>query len=162
MMNEFIAKKMGEALAFEEQTIWILTKAQDAFMCFLTEIEIEGRIGDHKKNIDILLKVALEKKVKDIVEKKAEATKTKLEGMAETYIGDKWDDLAEVLEWTSFAEGAAVAHWGIVKGASEALEIEELLSVCFDAMAQHGAHFDEACDELSGVGNSKALASEVL
>lgn len=159
-MNEFIAKKIGEAKAFEEHTIWLLGKAKEAYSCFLTDIEIEGRTGDHEKNRDTIISIAESKGIKDQVEAKAEKTKAKLQGMAETYIGEKWNDTAEILEWTSFAEGAAIAHWGIVKGAAEALEEEALLTLSFDAIAEHSAHFDEAASELSGIGNTEALKSK--
>jgi hypothetical protein len=42
------------------------------------------------------------------------------------YVGDDWDDSAEVLEWMSFFVGGAIVHWQLIAGAGAAMDDEML------------------------------------
>ena len=112
-MNEFVSKKLGEVLAFTNVGQQLVDRGGEALVEALGEETV--------KNYSAHL-VAQQEKLKslanEITHQKATATGQKLMGMAETYIGDQWDNPTELLEWLGFFEGAALVHWHVIAGAS--------------------------------------------
>lgn len=124
-MNEFSAKKLGEVLAFCEAGSAIFEKGESAMREILDTryFETTSAFSETAKEI---LSIAKENKILKTVTDKAEKTKGKLLAMAEMYIGDEWDNKAELLEWFGFFEGAAIVHWKLVDGVAAAKQDESL------------------------------------
>lgn len=127
-MNEKVAKKIGEAYAFAH----VLSDTFNENTDVMTLI-----FGDHAEGI-IEATQSQRMELKNIVEKhnmtemvleKAERTGSKISGMGQTYVGDDWDDAAEVLEWMSFFVGGAIVHWQLITGSGEEMN-EQSLKEC--------------------------------
>lgn len=124
-MNEFTAKKLGEVLAFCRAFDSTFEKGKDALSSLLNEdySTLRNQIKSYGETIEAL---AISLGNEEITFTKAEKTKTKLLSMAELYIGDEWNNPAELLEWFGFFEGAAIIHWKLVLGSANALLNNEL------------------------------------
>lgn len=127
-ISEKQLKKMGEVLAFENLLVDTLTK---------------GNIGfdDYKSKAGKYAVMVQEYAEKfggwDVVAAKSEKTFEKLSKMRDMYIGDSWDEAAEVLEWMGFQEGAAVVHWGLIKKVAQQVENEKLEQFADEVMNFH-------------------------
>lgn len=155
-MNEFVAKKLGEVLAFAEVGNETIERGRSALGPVLGENEVLDIVEKNKVHTDELWKLVDENNVRDIVAKKVEGTGKKLREMRELYVGDQWDNATELLEWSGFFEGAAFVHWGLVKGAAEALNHEVLMSLADESMNFHHDFLDTISAELQTVGQDKA------
>lgn len=135
-MNEFSAKKLGEVYAFSLAGIEIFTRAQSALKPLFSEYydEVLNELNSQKTAVEDFI---VDKDTKEITAKKAEATKAKLIGMAETYIGDQWDDPAECMEWLGFFEGAAIVHWKIVEGIGNKVDHQEINDLAQKGLILH-------------------------
>lgn len=156
MLNEYIAKKLGEVLAFNRIGTDTLEKGKSALIEVLgvervTDMEEKNRI--HAEEV---LRVATDGGVIDTTLAKAEATGKKLTAMREVYVGDQWDNANELLEWSGFFEGAAIVHWALVRGSAEALNHEGLLLLCEEAINWHYELLEMAESELATIGQDKA------
>ena len=60
----------------------------------------------------------------EVVLPKSERTAEKITKMGDMYVGDDWDDAAEVLEWMSFFVGGAIVHWQLITGAAKEMDHE--------------------------------------
>lgn len=117
-MTEKVAKKIGEAYAFAQ----VLSDTFESNTEVMTEL-----FGDHAQSIidvtrvqrEELADIADENRMSEIVLPKAERTGAKITKMGEMYVGDDWDDVAEVLEWMSFFVGGAIVHWQLITGSAE-------------------------------------------
>lgn len=116
-MTEKVAKKIGEAYAFAN----VLTDT------FTSHTEVMSELfGEHAEAIleitrvqkEELADIAEQSGMAEIVLPKAERTGTKITKMGEMYVGDDWDDVAEVLEWMSFFIGGAIVHWQLIAGSA--------------------------------------------
>ena len=133
-MNEFVAKKLGEVLAFSNIGMELFERSDSTLREAFSDVdEIKQTFQEQASNIKQFTDTS---GVWETTEAKAEATGDKLRGMMETYIGDEWDNLAELLEWLGFMEGAAVVHWRVIEGAGET-QNDELLQ----QFAADGAEF---------------------
>ena len=127
-MNEKVAKKIGEAHAFAR----VLSTTFSSNKSVMSEL-----FGDYAPAIlDVtagqrsdLGAIAGKYEMSDIVLPKSERTAAKITTMGEMYVGDDWDDVAEVLEWMSFFVGGAIVHWQLIAGSAEVMQDEELLSI---------------------------------
>lgn len=152
-MNEFTAKKLGEVLAFCQVGAETLEKGKQAFAEALPEQNIDeliSSLNDQAQQIDSLTEN------KEVTLTKAEGTGKKLRAMRDLYVGDEWDNPAELMEWSGFFEGAAVVHWDLVIGASEALNNEELKSLAMTGHSFHHDMFHAASNALKAIGATKA------
>lgn len=153
-MNEFVGKKLGEVMAFSQLGIELFERGEEALK---TVIEDYDRVvSDFGKQSEEIQQLAETHGVDEITMAKAEATGSKLRGMMETYIGDEWDNTAELLEWMGFFEGAALVHWKLVEGASTTLESDEM-----QELAQFGANLHQdllgrAQEAIMIVGSARA------
>lgn len=122
-MTEKTAKKIGEAYAFAQ----VLSDTFESNMVVMREL-----LGEHAETIVEITRVqreelsdlAEEGGMSEIVLPKAERTGSKITKMGEMYVGDDWDDVAEVLEWMSFFVGGAIVHWQLITGSAEEMKHE--------------------------------------
>ena len=153
-MNEFVGKKLGEVLAFSNLGIELFDRGEKV---------LEGAFEDFDALKETFLAQAESVKdvsqvggVSGVTEKKADATEEKLRGMMETYIGDEWDNLAELFEWMGFFEGAAIVHWRLVEGVAEALDDSSLHQLAADGADLHSSLLQRAQDGIKSIGTERA------
>jgi len=134
-MNEKISKKVGEAHAFSVVFAGIFNKTPGVVKELLGE-HSDSVIETTSQQISELGSIIDEEGVTEIVTTKSEKTSNKISEMGEFYVGDDWDDSAEVLEWLSFFLGAAVIHWQLVVGAAKEMDNPE-----FERITEEGADY---------------------
>lgn len=163
-MNEFVAKKLGEVLAFAEV---------GKETCERGKAAMEGAFGVervaqiHRDNIahaDSIRIIAEKNSVEEIILKKLASTGQKLRAMRDLYVGDQWDNSTELLEWSGFFEGAAVVHWSLVLGAAEtlltaehSLTHDDLILLANSGAELHYGILHEATEHLHRIGADKAI-----
>ncbi len=158
MMNEFVAKKLGEVLAFNQIGTDTISHGRAALVAALGEekiIEMEEKNRMHGESV---INIATEAGVIDTTLAKAEKTGEKLKKMRDLYVGDQWHNAVELMEWSGFFEGAAVVHWALVRGAAEALNNEALLLLAEEGVNWHYELIEMAESELGQEGGDKAMA----
>lgn len=153
-MNEFVGKKLGEVLAFSNIGIEMLERGEGALSDTLPGYK--GAREAFSKQADDIKQVADSGDVGEVTAEKAEATGDKLRGMMETYIGDEWDNSAELLEWMGFFEGAAVVHWKLVEGAANSLGDGNLRRLSQEGAKLHRDLLGQAEEAIAGVGSRRA------
>lgn len=153
-MNEFSAKKLGEVLAFSQSGIEVFTRAKEALSELLSD-EYQSTIDELTTQAGKIEDLATELECADITLQKAEKTKAKLIGMAETYIGDQWDDPAECMEWLGFFEGAAIVHWKLIEGISNKADNEKLSSLASDGVLLHRKVLTTVEEKIKSYGSEK-------
>lgn len=137
-MNDFVAKKLGEVMAFAVLGNKTLEQGKEALLAdVLSEDEFDRLKGLNETHQKKLEKFASEGGKSDVTLPKSDATVKKIGGMRDTYIGDEWDNATEIMEWMGFFEGAAIVHWALVSGAASALGNDELEELAEDAMTHH-------------------------
>lgn len=161
-MNKFIAKKLGEVLAFTEVGDETFERGQDALMkVFDTDnlLKITRENLAHGEEIKTLTEAAGES---DITLKKSEGTGEKLKTMRDLYIGDEWDNPIELMEWSGFFEGAALVHWNLILGITEGIPTEAtidkegLRKLAEKAIDFHRSLLEKANHYLHDTGKIKA------
>lgn len=155
-MNEFTAKKLGEVLAFAQVGIETIERGRDALVSTSSDDKIAAVVDDLNMQAERIITVATAHNMNNVTATKAEGTGTKLRAMRELYVGDEWDNPAELLEWSSFFEGAAVGHWALVQGAAETLDDQELIELADDATDMHQDLLEDVCEALKKVGATKS------
>jgi hypothetical protein len=90
--------------------------------------------------------------VEKIVTEKAVKTVEKLQKMRDIYLQDRWDDPIEIFEWLSFFEGAAMAHWGLIRGVSESINRLVLIDFAKSGEKFHHLNFHLICEKLHAAG----------
>ncbi|MCX6703649.1 MAG: hypothetical protein NTV02_03100 [Candidatus Zambryskibacteria bacterium] len=157
-MNEFTAKKLGEVLAFAEVGIETFEKGRDALTSVLGADMLESLIEESEMHASSIRKIATDEGTLDIVQKKLDGTGAKLRAMRDLYVGDQWDNPTELLEWSGFFEGAATVHWALVKGAAEAKEDKDLITLAETGLHRHHRMLEKASELLHLVGKKKGTA----
>lgn len=155
MMNEFSAKKLGEVLAFAlvGQETW--QKGKSA----LEEVfpgTTDQTAHELSTQADRIREIASTEGVIEVTEKKAESTGNKLRSMRDQYIGDSWNDSAELLEWSGFFEGAAVIHWQLVAGITEANGDQDLQKLVESSLQSHSELLQGSAEAIKQVGRQRA------
>ncbi len=156
-MNEFTAKKLGEVLAFATVGLETFEIGQEALASVLGESDLSRFTADFDRHREILEQIAEKEEVSEIVQKKQEATETKLKAMRDLYIGEQWDNPTEILEWSGFFEGAAIVHWCLVDGAGQGTENVELMDLAEDATIVHKDLLEAIEELLRETGNRKGI-----
>jgi hypothetical protein len=136
-MNERMARKMGELKAFCMLGQELFQKGGAALEnAFGKEkvIEIIAALSKQEEEIDTFIQTT---EFADAMNEKAEKTRTKVGGMAETYIGEAWNDATELCEWLGFFEGAAIVHFSLVYGKAEKVSLSEVMSLTKAGMEFH-------------------------
>lgn len=155
-MNEFTAKKIGEVLAFNRVGSDTVARAREVLVSALGEervLDIEEKDRIHAEEI---LRIVTEAAVVDITLAKSEKTEEKLKKMRDLYIGDQWDNVTEVFEWSGFFEGAAIVHWALVRGAAQSLNSEPLMLLAEEGVNWHYEQLEMVEGELGMTGQSRA------
>lgn len=154
-MNEFTAKKLGEVLAFCRTGLLLHERSAPAIASALgagQDANFAESLRGHAAELERIANG------NETTLKKAEATTAKLTKMMELYIGDEWDNPAEIMEWLGFFEGSAIVHWQLVAGAGGALNHSEISAVAERAIVFHKTALDQVAAGLNKIGAAKATA----
>jgi hypothetical protein len=155
-MNEFTARKLGEVLAFSRVGQDTFAKGREALVSEVLP-HLDDLITGLKEHAEKILEIADQAGMSEVTTKKAEATGQKLEAMRDMYVGDEWDNAAELLEWSGFFEGAAVVHWELVAGAGEALNDTAIQDLAQSGITFHTSLLNSVSDSIRALGTKKAL-----
>jgi hypothetical protein len=155
-INEFVAKKLGEVLAFNRVGTDTLEKGRAALVAVLGEERILDREEKNRIHGEEIIRIATEGGVIDITLAKADKTSEKLMKMRELYVGDQWDNATELLEWSGFFEGAAMVHFALVRGAGEGLNNETIITLANEGVNYHYDLLEQSESELGTIGADKA------
>lgn len=156
-MTEKVAKKIGEAYAFAQ----VLTDTFESNTEVMTTL-----FGEHAGSIldvtqvqrEELAGIANTAGMSEIVLPKAEKTGAKITKMGDMYVGDDWDDVAEVLEWMSFFIGGAIVHWQLIGGAANEMNHNHFEDVSVRGAEYYVALMDQLRDYSLVVGKERAQA----
>ena len=154
-MNEKITKKVGEAFAFAH-VLETTYKANESVMRQLLADYAEAVVTTAETQKAALQAICDEAGTTDILLPKVEKTTTKIINMGEMYVGDDWDDPAEVLEWMSFFVGGAIIHWQLIAGAGEAMGQAELQSTATEGVTYYQALMSQLKDVATQIGLERA------
>lgn len=153
-MNEFSAKKLGEVLAFAEVSLDTIEKSRVALSEVFDSVESVERAN--KEHREAILELVANSDMAEITTNKASATGEKLKKMRDMYIGDEWDNPAELMEWSGFFEGAALVHWALVRGVGDKLGHKELVNIAEIAESFHRDLLDKVELKIKETGFDKA------
>lgn len=154
-MNEFVAKKLGEVLAFNQVGTDTYEKGKMALIEALGAerfIDIEDKNRIHGEAV---MKIATDAGMIDIALEKAAKTNEKLKQMRDLYVGDQWGNAIELMEWSGFFEGAAVVQWALVRGAAEGMNDETLLELANEGVNWHYELLEMVESELHSIGQNR-------
>ncbi len=157
-MTEFSARKLGEVLAFARVGSETMERGRTALASVFGEAEVAELIESQKQH-DIAITAA--STAADMAEKtlaKAEGTGSKLRSMRDMYVGDEWDNPAELMEWLGFFEGAAIVHWSLVKGAAEGMGNAEVGSLAQTGIQFHQGVFNTVNEKIAVYARNKETA----
>lgn len=110
-------------LAFCDLGIETFERARSVLEPAFGKGEYQAFLDDLKSDKERIEVMADNKSVLSEVTAKAERTSEKIRTMRDTYVGDRWDELPEVLEWLGFFEGAAIVHFSLIEGIEETEDI---------------------------------------
>lgn len=156
-MNEFVAKKLGEVLAFTRVGQNTIDTGRTALVATIGEEEVADMEEKFRIHGEELLRVATEAGTVDIVLEKATKTEEKLVAMRELYIAGQWDNATEIMEWSGFFVGAAIVHWALVRGAAEGMNDENLLTLSEEGIHWNYELLERVESELESKGQDRAL-----
>lgn len=157
-MNEFTAKKLGEVLAFAVVGKEIFEQGKEALTTVLTAEGVTKDTDSAQLHADAIKALAEEEGVSDTTISKSHKTGDKLRAMLDLYVGDQWDNPAELLEWLGFFEGAALVHWKLVEGAGEALGDSKLKDLAATGVSFHQNLLMQVSASIKELGGKKASA----
>lgn len=157
-MNEFTAKKLGEVLAFAIVGKEIFEKGREALEEVLTSEGVNQIIESVNAHANAITGLAGAEGTTDITLPKSEKTADKLRKMLDLYVGDEWDNSAELLEWLGFFEGAALVHWKLVEGAGQALEDDKLKDLAKTGVDFHHNLLAQVSEAIRNLGGKKATS----
>jgi hypothetical protein len=154
-MNEKVAKKIGEAYAFAE----VFGELALKFPVLMKELflqdsaNIRSATDLQKGDLDKIISAS---GMADVVKAKVEKTSKKITEMGEFYVGDAWDDPAEVLEWMSFFLGAAVIHWQLIVGCGKGLPDNNLGETASKGASYYAGLLEVAREKAESIGLARA------
>lgn len=156
-MTEKTAKKIGEAYAFAK----VLSDTFESNTGVMTEL-----LGGHANSLleitrvqqEELTDIVSECGMSEVVLPKAQRTGSKITKMGEMYVGDDWDDIAEVLEWMSFFVGGAIVHWQLITGSAAEMDNEHFGNVAGVGVEYYSALMEQLKDYSVIVGKARAQA----
>jgi hypothetical protein len=156
--NEFTAKKLGEVLAFCQVGLDTIDKGEtaltDAYKDFdISPAELRKSLLAHAGKIEAFVNEA---GVSEITNAKAQKTGEKLTLMRDMYVGEEWDNPAELMEWSGFFEGAAVVHFALVVGVAEVLADTELKKLADEGLTFHHNLLHTTQKAITAIGKNKA------
>ena len=154
-MNEKITKKVGEACAFA-QVLEATYQANEAVMKELLGKQASDVVKTASSQVTALKSICDEAGTTTILLPKVEKTADKITRMGEMYVGDDWDDSAEVLEWMSFFVGGAIVHWQLISGAGETMGHTALKRIADAGVVYYVELMDQLKDAATKVGTDRA------
>ena len=155
-MNEFVAKKLGEVLAFNQVGTDTFEKGKNALVAAIGEERFADVQDKNRIHAEAIIKIATDAGMIDTTTEKSAKTGEKLKAMRDLYVGDQWDNATELMEWSGFFEGAAVVHWALVRGAAEGMNNETLLELANEGVNWHYELLELAESELGTTGQNRA------
>lgn len=155
-MNEFVAKKLGEVLAFNQVGTDTYKKGRTALLEALGEEKFMDIQDKNRIHAEAIIAIATAADMIDTTLVKAAATSKKLIAMRELYVGDQWDNATELMEWSGFFEGAAIVHWALVNGAAQSMNDEPLMVLAEEGVNWHYELIEMAEGELESTGQDRA------
>jgi hypothetical protein len=155
-MNEFTAKKFGEVLAFCRVDMETIEKGKAAYIASMGQAAVTQTERNLKKQAEAIENAATRATMIDTTKAKSEATGTKLRAMRDMYVGDEWDNPAELMEWAGFFEGAAIVHWQLVEGAAETLRDATLQALAKSGTKLHQDLLTKVGSAIQTIGATKA------
>jgi len=156
-MTEKVAKKIGEAHAFAKVLLDTFEKNTEV-MSVLFGVHADALLGITRTQQEELLDIADDAMMLGIVEPKSEKTGAKLTKMGEMYVGDDWDDVAEVLEWMSLFVGGAIVHWQLLVGSAEEMDHTHLGNVAGVGTEYYATLMTQLREYSVTVGKARAQA----
>ncbi|PIT92488.1 MAG: hypothetical protein COU08_02150 [Candidatus Harrisonbacteria bacterium CG10_big_fil_rev_8_21_14_0_10_42_17] len=152
-MNEKTAKKIGEAYAFAQVCDELYQKTPGVLEDLLDTHarDISEKTREQRKKLE-----TVSEEVKEIVLAKAEKTSKKITTMGNLYVGDDWDDPAEVLEWLSFFLGGAIIHWQLIKGSASERENREFETIANEGVQYYTTLFETTRNKAEAIGHARA------
>ena len=156
-MTEKTAKKIGEAYAFAK----VLSDTFESNTKVMIEL-----LGDHGESIlevtrvqkEELADIAEEFNMSEIVLPKAERTGLKIAKMGDMYVGDDWDDVAEVLEWMSFFIGGAIVHWQLITGSAKEMNHDHFGNIAGVGTEYYATLMSQLREHSIVIGKARAQA----
>lgn len=136
-MDERMARKVGEVKAFTVLGIELFEKGKDALAVAFGAGTIDSTVEKLSNQLLQIDEAMKQTEFADLTDEKCKKTKVKVGGMADTYIGDAWDDATELCEWLGFFEGAALVHWSLVQGKAEVAKLEHIVALCQEGKNLH-------------------------
>ena len=135
-MNEKITKKIGEAYAFAQvfETTFSNNEAVVTELIGEAASAVVEATSGQKASLATICEQA---GTTDILMLKVEKTAEKITRMGEMYVGDDWDDAAEVLEWLSFFVGGAIVHWELIAGAGAAMGHSAMVRIASEGVTYY-------------------------
>lgn len=155
-MNEFTAKKLGEVLAFAIVGKEIFEKGKESLEQVLTPEGVSHVVDSANTHANTITDLAGAEGTTGITLPKSEKTAEKLRKMLDLYVGDQWDNPAELLEWLGFFEGAALVHWKLVEGAGQALKDDKLKDLANIGVDFHHNLLTQVSEAIRNLGGKKA------
>lgn len=155
-INESVAKKLGEVLAFNTVGRDTVERGRTALTAALGAEKVADMEEKFRIHGEEVMRVATEAGVIDAVLEKAGKTEEKLKAMRDLYVGDQWENATELLEWSGFFEGAAVVHWAFIRGAAEGMNDEMLMTLAEEGKNYRYELLEMAESELEAKGQDKA------
>ena len=154
-MNEKITKKIGEAYAFS-QVLETTFSANEAVVTQLIQGVASAVVETTASQKEELAAICERAGTTNILMPKVEKTANKITRMGEMYVGDDWDDPAEVLEWLSFFVGGAIVHWQLIAGAGESMGNEDLQKTAMNGVAYYGHLMDHLKIAATSIGATRS------
>jgi hypothetical protein len=138
--TEFLFKKMGEVVAFEQVGRETVKQSEKLLRGSLIKNEIGKVLEQSEAREKVMTEMAEKLGGLETMQGKAEKTGAKLRKLRETYLTDP-DDFADVLEWLGFHEGGALTHWILIEGEALRTDDDELKAMAVDGSAGHHRDF---------------------
>jgi len=154
-MNEKITKKIGEAYAFAQvlETTFVANESVMTQLLGTAAGTVAASASEQKAALHAICDAA---ETTDVLLPKVEKTAEKITKMGEMYVGDDWDDAAEVLEWMSFFVGGAIVHWQLIAGAGAAMDDEMLTDAATSGVVYYEALLSELKRSATQIGEARA------
>lgn len=154
-MNEKITKKIGEAYAFA-QVLETTYATNEVVVTELLQGASSAVAEATAAQKAALAAICEEVGMTDILLPKVDKTAEKITKMGEMYVGDDWDDAAEVLEWLSFFVGGAIVHWQLIAGAGEAMGHTDLQGTAVKGVVYYEHLMDHLKLSATAIGEARS------
>lgn len=142
-MPEYLAKKLGEVLAFAQVGSETLGKGKEALEGVFRQEELKVLYNTHEEQAKRLGKLIQPAGQLETARAKAALTANKLRSMRDLYLKDQWDEAIEILDWLGFFEGAAIVHWALVRGSAQQAGSQDLAELAQQALEFHRSFLEQ-------------------